>query len=99
MKVEPGLLDITMKYPNFLKKGNTIGLACPSFGCNADPYLSRYLSAKKKLSELGYNLIEAPSVYRLENAESNTCDVRAKELLDLYCELKDLEDIYNIKLI
>ena len=73
-----------MKYPNFLKKGNTIGLACPSFGCNADPYLSRYLSAKKKLSDLGYNLIEAPSVYRLENAESNTCDVRAKELLDLY---------------
>lgn len=73
-----------MRYPKFLSKNSTIGFACPSLGCPADPYRSRYDSAKKYFEEEGYRYVESPSVYQIIKAESNSEDIRAKELQDLY---------------
>lgn len=73
-----------MRFPKFLQKNNTIGLASPSFGISDDPYFSRYNSAKEFLNNEGYQLIETASAYKLENAESNDEKTRASELMELY---------------
>ncbi len=52
-----------MRYPKFLKNGDTIGFAAPSFGCNIEPYRSGFDNAQKVLEQKGYRLMCGPNVY------------------------------------
>lgn len=73
-----------MKYGKFLEKGNTIGVCAPSLGCPLDPYRIRYIKAKEKFNELGYQIKETNSVYTIKKARSNNAYQRAKEFESLW---------------
>ncbi|MDY4788296.1 MAG: LD-carboxypeptidase [Bacilli bacterium] len=73
-----------MKYPHFLKRGNTIGVCAPSFGVSENPYRIRYDRSKEYLARCGYKIKESKSVYLLNKDESTTAVNRSREFLDLY---------------
>lgn len=52
-----------MRYPKYIKKGDTIGFLAPSFGCAVEPYLSGFKNAQKKFEELGYRPVLGPNCY------------------------------------
>ena len=75
-----------MKYPRFLKKSGTVGFAAPSFGCNIEPYKSRFQNAVKRFTDLGHPVMLGPNCYLGEGVGiSNTPELCAKELTDMYC--------------
>lgn len=74
-----------MRYPEFLKKNDTIGFLAPSFGCNIEPYKSAFQNAQKKLKELGYQISLGPNCYAGEGIGiSNTPEKCAEELNEGY---------------
>ena len=46
-----------MRYPKWLKKGDTIGVTAPSGGCVTEPSVKRFHHAQEKLKNLGYQVI------------------------------------------
>ena len=52
-----------MRYPEFLKKSDTIGFVAPSFGCNTEPYKSAFENALRKFRALGHGTLLGPNVY------------------------------------
>lgn len=69
-----------MKYPKFLKKGDTIGICAPSAGMGKK--LSQYDNSLKVLKKQGYKIKETNSV-RVNNKRSATAKNRAKEFYEL----------------
>ena len=45
-----------MRYPKFIKPGDSIGFVAPSFGATTYPYSSRVKWSKKYFESLGYNV-------------------------------------------
>lgn len=84
-----------MRYGKFLEKNNTIGVCAPSLGVPKDPYLARYLSAKEKLTEKGYNIVETKSLYTIKNARSNSAYNRAKEFESLWFD-DDVDFVWSV---
>ena len=75
----------TMRYPQNLKKGGTIGFVAPSFGCATEPYKSAFLNAHKKFQEMGYQCQLGPNCYASEGIGiSNTPEKCGKELTESY---------------
>ena len=73
-----------MRYPEYLKKGDTIGICAPSCGIVRQDKVERLNYAKIALEEMGYKVIETPSVrtdYRLRSSDAKT---RAEEFMSLY---------------
>ena len=52
-----------MRYPAFIKEGDTIGFPAPSFGCNIEPYRTRFDHAQQVLRQKGYQTICGPNAY------------------------------------
>ena len=52
-----------MRYPDFLKSGDTIGFTAPSFGCNIEPYRSAFDHAQEIFREKGYSLLCGETAY------------------------------------
>lgn len=76
-----------MKTPEYLKPGDKIGLTSPSFAPTFDPYLSRFLSAQKKIKELGYELKIGETCYKSDGIGISTDPkVTAKELEEMYLD-------------
>ncbi|MEG0076613.1 MAG: LD-carboxypeptidase [Anaerorhabdus sp.] len=73
-----------MIYPKFIQDKSTIGVVAPSFGVAGEPYYDNYIIAKESLQEMGFRLVECPSIYNLEKGQSNLPKIRAKELMDFY---------------
>lgn len=70
-----------MRIPNLLKKGDFIGFAAPSFGCNIEPYATAFKNAGKKLSEQGFLLDIGPNCYEGKGIGiSNTPEKCAEEI-------------------
>ena len=46
-----------MRFPNPLKKGDTIAIAAPSFGATTEPYASRLKEAVRRFKERGYKVV------------------------------------------
>lgn len=75
-----------MRYPKNLQKGGTIGFVAPSFGCQIEPYYSAFANARKKFTDMGYQLDLGPNCYAGEGIGiSNTPEKCAAELMDYYC--------------
>ena len=74
-----------MKQPPRLRKGDTIALIAPSFGCTIEPYKTRLKAAIANLTSCGYKVREGKNIY-LSNGEvsSNTPEERAEEFMDAY---------------
>ena len=70
-----------MRYPEFLKKGGTIGFIAPSFGCAIEPYKTRFDNAGNEFKKRGYNLWFGPNCYEGSGIGiSNTPEKCAEEL-------------------
>ena len=74
-----------MKYPEFLKNGDAIGFAAPSFGCCIEPYRSGFDHAQKVLSNKGYQLILGPNVYAGDGVGISTAPEKCgREITEQY---------------
>lgn len=78
-----------MKYPKFIKKGETIGICAPSAGVGKD--LDEYLESIKVLKKQGYKIVETKSV-RSKKSCSASAKTRAKEFYELTAN-KDVDMI------
>ena len=76
-----------MIFPNPLKKGMTIGVASPSFGCTIEPYISRFNEALKKFAEYGYKVKVGDCCHKSDGIgiSTNPKDAAA-ELTEFYCD-------------
>lgn len=75
-----------MKYPKYLKIGDTIGLFAPSFGANTEPYQTRLKSAINKLTSLGYKTKESAGIFDYHFGASAKKEVRADAFMSLYMD-------------
>ena len=73
-----------MKYPSFLKKGDTIGVLATSCGSNVNPYRIKTMQALKNLEKLGYKIKKGHRIYRNTNAVSAPHNIRAKDFMSFY---------------
>ena len=78
-----------MKYPNFIKKGDTIGICAPSAGVGQK--LDSYLESLKVLKAEGYKIKESKHV-RSKGERSCSFKARAKEFYELTAD-KDVDMI------
>ena len=72
-----------MNIPDFIKKGDIIGVTAPSAGFAEQVDLTKLESAKFNLSEKGYEVIETGNVRKCEKGRSSTGKKRAEEFLSL----------------
>lgn len=72
-----------MIYPEFLKKGDTIGICAPSAGVGKK--LDEFELSNEVLTSRGYHVKETASV-RVNNERSASAKKRAKELDELVCD-------------
>lgn len=77
-----------MKYPNYIKDNDTIGVCAPSDGIANSIKQKRLDNAYKKLKEVNLKLIETASVRKSTLGKSNTDEIRAQELEELYTNEK-----------
>ncbi len=80
-----------IRYPEPLKRGDTIGIVTPSSGVTG-VFAKRLDNAKKQLKEIGYNFIETTSVKKQKKLTSAPAKVRAEEFTLLYLN-KDIKAI------
>ena len=72
-----------MNIPDFIKKGDIIGVTAPSAGFTEQVDLTKLESAKFNLSEKVYEVIETENVRKCEKGRSSTGKKRAEEFLSL----------------
>ena len=72
-----------MNIPDFIKKGDIIGVTATSAGFTEEVDLRKLESAKLNLSEKGYEVIETGNVRKCEKGRSSTGKKRAEEFLSL----------------
>jgi muramoyltetrapeptide carboxypeptidase LdcA involved in peptidoglycan recycling len=76
-----------LRYPRFITEGDTIGFPAPSFGCNIDPYLSRFDAAMEYFKERGFITNPGPnSKAGFGIGISNTPEKCAEELTQMYLD-------------
>lgn len=61
-----------MRYPDFIKKEDTIGFVAPAFGCGYEPYKSAFVNGIKKLGERGYKSELGPNCYKSDGVGIST---------------------------
>ena len=74
-----------MRYPDFLRPGDTIGFPAPSFGAVLEPWRSAFLNALKKFRRLGYRTEPGPNAYKSDGIGISTKpEDCGRELTDMY---------------
>ena len=74
-----------MRYPEFLKAGDTIGFAAPSFGCNIEPYRTCFDRAQMVFRKKGFGILCGPNVYAGDGVGISTApELCGKEFTGLY---------------
>ena len=74
-----------MRYPKFIKPGDTIGFVAPSFGATTYPYSSRVKWSKRYFESMGYNVLIGENVNKAELPYlSNTPEAIGQEFMDMY---------------
>ena len=74
-----------MKYPDFIKKGDTIGICSPSGGITDKYKMMQVEYAIKNLEEKGYKvIITKNAVGNEEKGRSSDAKIRAGEFMELY---------------
>ena len=74
-----------MIYPEFLKKGDTIGVTATSSGMDDEIDKMTLENAQKNLEKIGYKVIETPNVRMWQKLVSSSGEERAKEFYELWC--------------
>ena len=52
-----------MRYPKFIRPGDTLGFPAPSFGCNIEPYRTAFDHAQEVLRQKGFQTVCGPNAY------------------------------------
>ena len=74
-----------MRYPVFLRDGETIGFVAPSFGCTIEPYKSAYGNAKDTFEQMGYRVFEGENCHKDDGIGiSSSPESCGRELCDVY---------------
>lgn len=73
-----------MKYFNFLKKGQKIGVCAPSMGCDNGWRKTRCDNAVKNLNKLGFEVEFSPHAFGNNKARSCSASERAKEFEEMF---------------
>lgn len=73
-----------MRYPEFLKKGDTIGITAPSDGVKKDVDFVRFDNGAQILFTKGIHCVETDNVRHSEKARSSSAKERAKQFLTLW---------------
>lgn len=84
-----------MRFPNFIKKGATIGLVAPSVGIKIEPYKTRFDNAVKVFESLDFKLKFCPSLFNEKKFRSNSGKIRAKEFMDMYLD-ENIDMIFSV---
>lgn len=75
-----------MRYPEFLKDGDTIGFTAPSFGCNIEPYRTAFDHAQELFRKKGYSILLGKTSYAGDGIGiSSAPETCGREFTDLYC--------------
>ena len=72
-----------MIFPEFIKKGDVIGIAAPSDGNGEPSDYARLDNGIKKIEEKGYEVIETAHVRNSDNGRSADAKTRASEFMEL----------------
>jgi len=76
-----------MKYPKFIKKGDTIAFIAPSFGAATEPYQKQVIYAKRRFNKMGYEVIYGKNAFLEELPYlSNTPELVAEEFNENYLD-------------
>ncbi len=76
-----------MRYPNFLKEGDTIGFVAPSFGCVIEPYHTLFDHTLSRMEEWGFRTKLGPNVYADNGVGiSSTPILCGKEMNEAYAD-------------
>lgn len=74
-----------MRYPEFIKEGDPIGIVSPSFSAAMEPYRTAFEYAKKFWEERKHPLILGPNIYKDDGIGISTDPAScAKELVDAW---------------
>ncbi|NLN50644.1 MAG: LD-carboxypeptidase [Acholeplasmataceae bacterium] len=84
-----------MKIPNFIKKGDTIGLVAPSFGANIEPYFSRLKRAIEFLKKSGFKIKMFGDIFGYKKGASASKEDRAKAFMDCYLD-QSVDAVWSI---
>ena len=79
-----------MKYPKFLKEGNTIGVPAPSDGASDNLKINKYKHSIKYFEDNGYKLKLSDNLYNSKRERSASPEVRGKEVNDMFND-KDID--------
>ena len=73
-----------MKYPNFLKKNDLIGVPAPSASAEDELKIAKYKNADKYFNENGYRTLLSKNLYTGKKGRSADKKIRAKEVNDMF---------------
>ena len=73
-----------MIFPEFLRKGSTIGVPAPSSGAYDEPHVNRYINSKRQLEEAGYKVILSKNINKSEKCRSASAEERAEEINTMF---------------
>ncbi len=76
-----------MRYPEFLKNGDTIGFVAPSFGCTTEPYKTGFMKALTRFLKLAYQTKTGRNCYVSDGIGiSSTPESCGSELNEAYID-------------
>ena len=79
-----------MRFPKFIKRGDTIGFVAPSFGCDTEPYKTAFGRAQENFRNMGFGIQIGPNCYVGEGIGiSNKPDLCGQEINDYYTSEKN----------
>lgn len=73
-----------MKYPKFIKKGDSIAVTAPSLGFEKEEQLKEYDNAIKNIKNMGFGVIETDNVRKCERGRSSLAEERAKQFIEVW---------------
>ena len=73
-----------MIYPQFIKKGDCIGVPAPSAGAWDSKKEAKFKNATKRFEELGYKLVLSNNLYKCEKGRSASAKERASEINEMF---------------
>ncbi len=79
------ICEVSMRYPEFIKKNDTVAFIAPAFGCTIEPYKSSFENFLEILKNDGFNTEIGKNVYKEDgvgiSSDPASC---AKELEEYY---------------
>ena len=73
-----------MRYPKFIRQGDTIGFCAPSFGCNIEPYRTAFDHAQEVFAQKEYRTVCGPNAYAGDGIGISTSpDKCGREFMDM----------------